>query len=99
MVGTNWAWVTRWRSIRARQSSGSKRSMTTTAAPRRCIDWEKTSGAEWYSGAGHRYTESAPTPMAAMPIVICTGAAVGSPRGVPGRGLRTPLGRPVVPEE
>ena len=33
MVGTHWLWVTRSRSISARASAGSKRSMTTTVPP------------------------------------------------------------------
>ena len=40
IVGTNWAWVTRWRSMSSRQRRGSNRSITTTVAPRRCIDIE-----------------------------------------------------------
>ena len=34
-----------------------------------------------------------------MPCAICTGADAGSPKAVPGSSLRTPFGRPVVPEE
>ena len=34
MLGTHWLWVTRWRSISARLSRASKRSMTTLVAPR-----------------------------------------------------------------
>ena len=40
IVGTNWAWVTRWRSMSSRHRRGSNRSITTTVAPRRCIDIE-----------------------------------------------------------
>jgi len=73
--------------------------MTTTVAPRRNIDMEYTSGAEWYRGAGDRYTAPGPAPRAARPAAICTGAADGSPMGVAGSCLRTPLGFPVVPDE
>ena len=54
IVGTNWAWVTRRSAISARVRSASKRSITTTVAPRRWIVIELVSGAEWYSGAGER---------------------------------------------
>ena len=47
IVGTNWAWVTRCSSMSRRQSSGSKRSMTTTVPPMRCTVMDHTSGAEW----------------------------------------------------
>ena len=40
MVGTNWAWVTRYRSMAARQSAASNDSMTTAVAPSRCIAME-----------------------------------------------------------
>ena len=35
MVGTNWAWVTRCRSMAPRQAAASKDSMTTVVAPSR----------------------------------------------------------------
>ena len=34
---------------------------------------EYTSGAEWYSGAGERYTAPGPPPYAAIPCATCTG--------------------------
>ena len=36
-VGTNCTWVTRWRSIAASTSSGSKRSITTAVPPSRWV--------------------------------------------------------------
>ena len=47
MVGTHWLWVTRWRSMSARASAGSKCSMTTTVAPTRWNAMQKRSGAAW----------------------------------------------------
>ena len=83
----------------SRHWRGSNFSITTTVAPSRCIDIEYTSGAAWYSGAGDRYTVPGVTPYMPMPCATCTGAADGSPNGVSGSGLRTPFGRPVVPDE
>ena len=57
-VGTNCTWVMRWRSMAARSSSGSKRSITTAVPPRRCVPIVQPAGAAWYSGAGLRYTVS-----------------------------------------
>ena len=70
-----------------------------TVAPNRCSDMDHTSGAEWYSGAGHRYTVRSASLCAPMPRAMITGADAGSPNAVPGSCLRTPFGRPVVPEE
>jgi hypothetical protein len=47
MVGTHWLTVTRWRSISARASSASNRSMTTTLAPMRIMAMEQRRGAAW----------------------------------------------------
>ena len=54
IVGTNWACVTRCRSISPSASSGFQCSMTTTVPPVRCVASEKRSGAAWYSGAVDR---------------------------------------------
>ena len=58
IVGTHWLCVTWYRSIRASACSASNRSMTTTVPPMRWMPRQNPSGAEWYSGAGDRYTES-----------------------------------------
>jgi hypothetical protein len=47
IVGTNCACVTRSRSISLRHRRESNFAMTTTVAPRRCIDMEETNGAAW----------------------------------------------------
>jgi hypothetical protein len=99
IVGTNCASVTRCRSISASACAGSNRSMRTTVAPRRCIDIVVTSGSAWYSGPGQRKTVSALLPPIAMRPASCTGIDDGSPNGVAGSFFRTPLGRPVVPDE
>ncbi len=54
MVGTTCVWVTRWASMRRRNSTGSKCSITTTVPPTRWTAMVKRSGAEWYRGAGER---------------------------------------------
>jgi hypothetical protein len=62
MVGTHWLCVTPKRSITLRASAGSKCSITTAVPPSRWTAMVKRSGAEWYSGAGERYTVSAVPP-------------------------------------
>ena len=62
IVGTHCAWVTLYLSMAASAPSGSKCSRITHVAPRRVTAMQNCSGAEWYSGAGDRYTESGPTP-------------------------------------
>ena len=96
MVGTNWAWVTLCSCMSARQRSGSKCSMTTTVPPRRWAVMDHTKGAEWYRGAGLRYTSPGPNPMIppSMPESVTS-----EPKGRPLSGRRIPLGCPVVPEE
>ena len=56
----------------------------------------KRSGAEWYSGAGDRYTMPSPNPNSIVHRVSRGGSV---PSGTSGTGAFTPLGRPVVPEE
>src|SRR3954471_885620 len=56
IVGTHWLWVTWYRSIAAMAASASKRSMMIAVAPIRFMATQNCSGAEWYSGAGDRYT-------------------------------------------
>src|SRR5688500_10736029 len=56
IVGTIWQLVTLYFSTSSRNCAGSKRSITITVPPRR-IDADTLAwGAEWYSGAGDRYT-------------------------------------------
>src|SRR5262245_17594044 len=96
IVGTTCVHVTRYRSIMARNSSASKCSMITDVPPRRCIVMLKRSGAEWYSGAGDRYTLSPVNPNS----IVTRGTRPGvSPSGASGSGVFTPLGWPVVPDE
>ena len=96
MVGTNWACVTLCSSMSARQRSGSKCSMTTTVPPRRCAVIDQTNGAEWYSGAGLRYTSPGVNPM--IPPSI-PDSVTSEPKGRLVSGRRMPFGCPVVPEE
>ena len=55
----------------------------------RCTVMDQTRGAEWYSGAGLRYTSPSPKPM--MRLSIGTKVA-DVPKGSPVRARRTPLG-------
>ena len=70
--------------------------MTTTVPPRRWAVMDHTSGAEWYSGAGLRYTSPGANPM--MPPSMPE-STTSEPKGWPVSGRRIPLGWPVVPEE
>ncbi len=99
MVGTNWAWVTRWRSMAPRHTAASKCSMTTHGAPEavhgHAVD-QRGRVVEGRRGQVHRVPVDAPSPDVRA---ICTGADSGSPGGPPESSLRTPLGPPVVPDE
>ena len=54
IAGTNWPWVTRWRSMASKAPSGSNFSITTVGMPAACTLIDHTDGAVWYSGAGLR---------------------------------------------
>ena len=95
IVGTSCTIVTRWAATAASTSSASKCVSTTTSPPMRNVPSDQPSGAAWYSGAGDRYTVSAPRPQCARNGA--SGFAV--PATAPESGRRTPLGRPVVPDE
>ena len=64
--------------------------------PSRCTVVDQPAGAEWYSGAGQRYTEPSVTPKS--PPTRPLNAFV-VPSGAPIVGGLMPFGRPVVPEE
>ena len=97
MVGTHWLWVTWYRSISASASIGSKRSMHTTVPPSACTPVLNPNGAEWYNGAGDRYTESALNPNS--PAITPAASRFGSSMPAPDSGRLMPFGRPVVPDE
>ena len=98
MVGTSWLSVTEYCSTQARKPSGSKRSMMTTVPPSSWTPALQISGAEWYRGAGVRYTEFSSMPSrwrSNMPMPETSASSMVSPV----RGRRIPLGCPVVPDE
>ena len=95
IVGTHWLWVTRYCSTNRSASPASKRSMTTAVPPSAWVVVVKASGAEWYSGAGDRYTVSPSKPKS---IVRRRDMPSGSSTVTSSSGRLMPLGRPVVPE-
>ena len=72
MVGTTWVWVTDQRSTAARNSSASKRSITTAVAPMIWAAIVNRKGAPWYMGAGDRYTDSSDMARSSTHIMATT---------------------------
>jgi hypothetical protein len=62
----------------------------------RVVPVDQPSGAAWYSGPGHRYTDDGEKPKT---IRITISRATPVPNGSPVSGRTIPLGLPVVPEE
>ena len=97
MVGTIWVLVTRCRSINSRHCSGVHWRMITTVWPACNALVTPTNGPAWYIGPHTRCTPWStvmPNPWHVAAAVVPPTSS-GSPSG---RGRRTPLGRPVVPE-